>query len=43
MLLIRLIKGTVELMFDWFPICVAFAALIAITQFLIHLYINFKT
>jgi len=42
-MLLRFIKGAVELVFDFFPICVAFAALIAITQFLIHLYINFKT
>jgi len=41
MLLIRIIKGTVELMFDWFPICAAVAALIALSQFLIHLYLKF--
>ncbi len=40
MIIVKIIRETLEIAFDLIPLCLFFAFLILISQFLIHLYIN---
>lgn len=43
MIVVKLIKEAIEIIFDWLPLTAIILIIITISQYLFHLYINFNT
>lgn len=43
MIVIKLIREIIEMAFDWLPLTLIIFIIIAISQYLFHLYLNFNT